>query len=1092
MKSKVNKDKFYISKRKLIKLKSKLAIHNLIPAILTIIIIFISIFTTYQLISRRNQTEKARSINAQQLTPGLQLYVSLSGSDANNGRSANSAFQTIDKAKNEVKTIKNSQGIPSGGIAVNIASGSYENLSLTFDNSDSGTDTSPIIYRANLGQQVRLFAGQKVPASALIGTNIKQISLSSIGIGSTNPIGGRNSGYDGSAPTELYFNDKRMTIAQYPNNSTWAYTTGSPNTITNGYTNYKCGDTYDCNVIDSLEGTSGLFVHAWTSDYSSLYEPAKVDPSSKKISASGAWIEMSGERRFKMLNAKSLLDSPGEYFIDQSTNTLYFYPPETLSNQEIYLSTKESLFKFNNASNIRLERLTMEIGFGNLVDIQSSNNIQVLGSTLKNSGKNAVWISGGADNLIQSNDMHDLGEGGVIVSDGTSINILNNHIYKFEQMQMSYRQAIKLIGSNNRAAYNKINDAPNMATWMQGKNNIFEYNEISDVVKESGDTAPFHSAAISDTTGNDFRYNYLHDIDSNNFRNSRGQTPCEGTTGIYLDNNTSDFRVFGNILYNTGVRGIFVNNGSRNRIENNIMIGEQYGVYLQWRYWNNNNLPPKNNSIQNNISYNVEVPLTPPNKSAECPNASWQPDMFTDNVISNANGGAALSTDPGIIDTSTHKLIAGTSQSITQAIPNFKKIPIECIGNYNDEYRNDTTRVGVCGEGGNTTRLEPLPSPVNPNTSTQSLLPPISIPRSSTPYTELSAPGVIQSEFFDNGGQNVAYYDTTSGSQLANQTFRNDTNVDIETKSDGYSVSWAVAGEYLKYTVNFEMPGIYKFLTAVASQGQGGTFQYQIDNNIYSNVIQVPDTKGWQSYTEISSNPISLASGTHTITLRMLSNGTQLLSQPAVGNFDYINIQPNLAPLSTPIIIQTLKPSPTLSSTATPIPTPTTTPVVQTPTPNRTSVPTPSQIVLSPLPQTDSTIGKLQIYAAAQPALGVWPQIGITIIGQATGDVLNIVSRDLKPYVYTPRADVSLSQLQFSFINDYYENRTDAYGNIIRRIDRNVRIQKVVVNGREFYSTDPSTYSRGTWAPPNGCATEGYLQTEWLRCQWGYFRFDQR
>ena len=68
----------------------------------------------------------------------------------------------------------------------------------------------------------------------------------------------------------------------------------------------------------------------------------------------------------------------------------------------------------------------------------------------------------------------------------------------------------------------------------------------------------------------------------------------------------------------------------------------------------------------------------------------------------------------------------------------------------------------------------------------------IVISSGSTPYggTPWPVPGVIQAENFDNGGQGVAYYDTTPGN--TGGAYRS-TDVEIQATSDtggGYNVGW--------------------------------------------------------------------------------------------------------------------------------------------------------------------------------------------------------------------------------------------------------------------------------------------------------------
>ncbi len=72
----------------------------------------------------------------------------------------------------------------------------------------------------------------------------------------------------------------------------------------------------------------------------------------------------------------------------------------------------------------------------------------------------------------------------------------------------------------------------------------------------------------------------------------------------------------------------------------------------------------------------------------------------------------------------------------------------------------------------------------------------------SAPYSgsPVAIPGNIETEQFDTGGEGVAYHDTTGGN--AGGAFRS-TDVDLEGASGGgYNVGWAMAGEWLGYTVN--------------------------------------------------------------------------------------------------------------------------------------------------------------------------------------------------------------------------------------------------------------------------------------------------
>src|SRR5258708_20092005 len=68
-------------------------------------------------------------------------------------------------------------------------------------------------------------------------------------------------------------------------------------------------------------------------------------------------------------------------------------------------------------------------------------------------------------------------------------------------------------------------------------------------------------------------------------------------------------------------------------------------------------------------------------------------------------------------------------------------------------------------------------------------------------------PGTVRAENFDNGGEGVAYHDTTSGN--AGGAYRS-TDVDLEASSEGgFDVGWTAVGEWLNYTVTVASAGSY-------------------------------------------------------------------------------------------------------------------------------------------------------------------------------------------------------------------------------------------------------------------------------------------
>jgi hypothetical protein len=158
-----------------------------------------------------------------------------------------------------------------------------------------------------------------------------------------------------------------------------------------------------------------------------------------------------------------------------------------------------------------------------------------------------------------------------------------------------------------------------------------------------------------------------------------------------------------------------------------------------------------------------------------------------------------------------------------------------------------------------------------------------SLPHGGTPA---SLPGTIEAEWFDDGGAEVAYHDTSAGN--SGGAFRA-TDVDLQTAADaggGYNVGWVSAGEWLKYTVTVGAAGSYTIQVRVANPADGGAFHLEADGVDVTGSIVVPNTGSWQTWTTVSKS-VMLAGGTQVLRLvmdRPASNGD-------VGNFNWIRVQ---------------------------------------------------------------------------------------------------------------------------------------------------------------------------------------------------------
>jgi parallel beta-helix repeat protein len=182
------------------------------------------------------------------------------------------------------------------------------------------------------------------------------------------------------------------------------------------------------------------------------------------------------------------------------------------------------------------------------------------------------------------------------------------------------------------------------------------------------------------------------------------------------------------------------------------------------------------------------------------------------------------------------------------------------------------------------------------NTSEFSL--PLKTATTQSPYpaTPFSIPGLIQAEDFDEGGETVAYHDTTF--QNEGGQYRQ-TGEDLETTSDtggGYNVGFVKAGEWLEYSVNVANLALYDLAVRVANTAAGGRFHVEFNGANVTGNVNVPSTGGSQTWTTIHV-PVTLAAGQQIMRVAFDAEATNGF----VGNFNWLQF--TLRPLVTSLTV---------------------------------------------------------------------------------------------------------------------------------------------------------------------------------------------
>jgi phosphoribosylaminoimidazole (AIR) synthetase len=128
------------------------------------------------------------------------------------------------------------------------------------------------------------------------------------------------------------------------------------------------------------------------------------------------------------------------------------------------------------------------------------------------------------------------------------------------------------------------------------------------------------------------------------------------------------------------------------------------------------------------------------------------------------------------------------------------------------------------------------------------------------------APGIVEAEDFDIGGEGVSFHDEDGHDGPIYRTDPADAPVDLQAGdhySNGFAVVRIVDGEWLNYTINVPTAGFYKFSFWTLSDSSS-TIDLSIDN-VFAEQANLPNT-GW-ALVETAGPIIELSAGTHVVTI---------------------------------------------------------------------------------------------------------------------------------------------------------------------------------------------------------------------------------
>ncbi|MDF7809243.1 family 43 glycosylhydrolase [Pontiellaceae bacterium B12219] len=556
---------------------------------------------------------------------GLSFYVSPTGDDANEG-SSSAPFQTLEQAKSAVRDALTTAAEP---IQVWVEGGTYYlSEPLEFGPLDSGSETVPVTY-SGISNETVVISGAVVLDTSW-STYSGDIMVADVGTGHAFDV--------------LFAGGDQQVMARYPNYN-------SLTTVLNGYTSESNLMERATSWSNPTTGfVRALHVKEWGGQ-SYKITGVESDGSLNLDWVGDNNRGSSWNSEYMMVeNLFEELDAPGEWFYDEPAGKLYFYPPADMDASAVALeaataeelirvvgddSTKVKYLTFNNFTFTQTHRTLFTQPYEPLlrsdwcitrsgaVYLEQAENITVSNSIFENVGGDAIFMSGyNRDHLITWNEFREIGATcvnivGLVdavrypsfwddhktdIADTTpgpqtedypkDITVSYNHMFNMGRFEKQTSGVNLSMSESITVSHNTIHKSPRSGlnvcdgTW---GGHLFEYNDVFDCVRETGDHGPFNSWGRDrfwsylgyDTYGGEGSakrpYAFLDAWKTTIIRNNRFHYAEPTAFGIDLDDGSSNYEIYNNLLMNTSIK---LREGFDRKAYNNIMINRPMDLHV--------------------------------------------------------------------------------------------------------------------------------------------------------------------------------------------------------------------------------------------------------------------------------------------------------------------------------------------------------------------------------------------------------------------------------------------------------------------------------------------------------------------------------
>lgn len=553
--------------------------------------------------------------NEQATHAPLQLHIALNGCDgwsgflpAPNEDGTDGPLATIEEALRRIRGMRRA-GVFARPIDVLMHAGLYtRSESIVFGEEDLQLAGGAVTIRSAGDGEVRIAGGARLQGFRPIGGGVYKLDL-------------REAGYPSLRFKQLSCNGVRMQAARYPNfdldnpfGGGWLYVEGPVVSM------YEAGhgekDRFICRDPRLAAWTrieeAEIFIFPRFNWNNNVIRVKSYDAATGEVVLEKpASYEIYPGDRFYFRHVREELDEPGEWYLDEREEAVYFYPPAPIEECVVTVPLTDHIVelrgKASPADSLDVEKIDWRDSGGSLqakpeaaesgyiifqqVTFEDCNSAGVLmrdvrgcelrGCVVRNTGGAGVIVLGGGECRVAGCDIGYTGSHGLYLSGGFRSPFRgmyvpgghaaeNNYVHHMGSENKA-SAGIALYGVGMRAANNLIHDGPRWGILSRGNDHVIEYNHIRHVNIETSDTAAIYLVDRDlSFRGTKIRFNRIHDVLGYHYLDGAWHSPAFAF-GIYLDDWTSGVEIYGNLVYRTPSGGVYVHAGRDNRIENNLI-----------------------------------------------------------------------------------------------------------------------------------------------------------------------------------------------------------------------------------------------------------------------------------------------------------------------------------------------------------------------------------------------------------------------------------------------------------------------------------------------------------------------------------------